>query len=175
MSAGYATYDCPGGHLVVGLQADTDNPECPECYQPPGPRWRLDSYVGYHADMLHERGLYQGDLNEVQRALLAAFVVRRNERRIEEREADMEQQLFLHRPEVWRQIQEDKKAKKNDWETQVQWKSPSTLEEAQEVSAMFAQHAREVDDDDEYVGELVYGEDGEWLPLTDSDLDEMMD
>lgn len=170
-------YSCPGGHLVVGPQQDPEHPQCPACYRPPGPRWRMDPYVMYHADMLYERGMLYGDeLNTLQSALLASVLVRKREREQERRLAQFEERLFIADPARFKEYNDYKKRQEApDWEKGVEWRTPESLEEARAISAAFAEAVQ--GEEQEEVLDVPDGVDeDDWIEfLSDDDIAQMRD
>jgi hypothetical protein len=61
----------------------------------PTTRYLRDPYLIYHARMLREQGHLAGNLNSVQRALLAGVLVRDQERGESEQEASFFRDLFI--------------------------------------------------------------------------------
>lgn len=172
-------YECPGGHLVVG-PVDPDHPQCPACYRPPGPRWKMDPYVMYHADMLYERGMLKGDeLNSVQIALLSSVIVRKRERERQRRLVEFEEALFVSDPARYKAYEEYKKRQEAhaEWEEGVEWRTPQSLEEARAISAAFAEATRELGDEEEEVLDVPADVDeDDWVSfLDDDDLAQMKD
>ena len=53
-------------------------------------------------------------------------------------EAEFEQQLMIHRPDVWKKIQEEREEANDMGFDEVVWKSPESLEEFYEIDSLLA-------------------------------------
>ena len=98
--------------------------------------------------MAKERNLLTGlDLNEVQEKVLMILLLKEQKRRFQDKEDVFEQQLLVHRPEMYEKYKEYKQDnEKNGYDTVV-WGAPETLEEAEELIGTFAsieQEARKI-------------------------------
>jgi len=142
-------FDCPNGHIIIGSSF------CTLCESDRSERWLYNQYVRYHADMAYELGLFKGvDISPLQESLLASTKIRETHDEAEARDANFEQQFWLHNPEgfhKWKKQQEEDRLLGIDG---IEWKTPQSLEEASEISKILQQvmngEGEEIDlDDDE--------------------------
>lgn len=113
---------------------------------PPGPRWRDDPYVTYHAEIAHRQGLLTTpNSGVVQQALLLGVEYRERKEEHEQikgsLEGRFEMDLMLHRPELWEAYRASKsdQAELDDLGVdEIEWKSPESAMEAESVANDFA-------------------------------------
>ena len=101
------------------------------------PRWKEDPYVLWHSDMAYERGLlsHGQDLNEIQKILLASYMVRSRERENTLRETQFMESLFVADPEryqQWLKAKQQREAQEAISENTV-WMAPQSPQELLEV------------------------------------------
>ena len=75
---------------------------------------------------------------------------------IEEKELHFEQQLLIHRPEAYKEYvkaKEDQLEENLGYE-QIVWKSPETIEEAQEITSLISDAHKNLSQDKDFEKEL---------------------
>lgn len=74
----------------------------------------------------------------------------------EEKELDFEQQLLIHRPEAYKEYIKAKEAQleENLGYEQIVWKSPETIEEAQEVISVISDAHKNLGQDEDFEKEF---------------------
>lgn len=94
--------------------------------------------------MAYKRGLLTGkDLNEVQENILSIILNQENKKEYDKQEANFEQQLLLHRPEMLEKYQELKEERESQGYDTIVWSAPETPEEAQALFSTFAEISAE--------------------------------
>jgi hypothetical protein len=135
---------------------------------PTTPRWELDPYVLYHADMAQRQGVLVGRLSSVQQALVASLAIREARSAEAERTTNFEERLFIHQPETYERYLEQKRNKAEDEDVGVEWRTPQTMEDAMAVAAEFAELEAQARASGALPGlELEAETDGwgDWLPV----------
>lgn len=157
------------------------------CPLPMSDIWRSDPYVMRHLQMARASGaLGRPDSSMFQ--LIMGQLLEGHERQQEEKRTtwELEYQMMLQRPEMYKGMMEqreaDKKAKQLgpedlDWdnmtieeiEAAVDWRAPSTREEAEALSEMMEQAA------EQYGVELPDYVTDDWVGLGPDDIEQMSD
>lgn len=150
------------------------------------PVWRSDPYVLRHLHMARASGrLNQPDASMFQ--LIMGQLLEGYERQQEETRTtwELEYQMMLHRPEMYKQMLEQREAEKRmvdmsqplDWdnmtieeiEAAVDWQAPKTREEAEALAEMMEQAAEQFGQElPEYVTD-------DWVGLGPEDIEQMED
>lgn len=90
--------------------------------------------------MAHARGLLQGpDLNPVQELCLETYIFRQEIKASKKEIQDFEQLLMIHRPEAYEKYMENKKEEKDLGFDHIVWKTPDSIEEAEELMKMISE------------------------------------
>jgi hypothetical protein len=89
--------------------------------------------------MAFERGLLTGpDLNEVQERILVTTLLQNRIDEGKKQESQLEQQLMIHRPDVWQKIQEEKEEVEAMGFDDIVWKTPESIDEFREIEKAFS-------------------------------------
>jgi len=84
--------------------------------------------------LANARGIFQRfDLSPVQELCLQTYLARKDMKAIEKEISDFEQELMIHRPEVYEKYMEDKKEKESFGYDHIVWKTPDSIEEAEQL------------------------------------------
>jgi len=107
--------------------------------------------------MALERGFFNKEvLSEVQEKLLLISLILKKRRDQELEESKFEQQLLIHRPEAYKEY---KRAKEDQLEenlgySEIVWKTPETVEEAQEVLSAISNAHKDLEKDEDFERDL---------------------
>lgn len=130
-------------------------------------RFMIDPYVTYHSKLAYERGLFQGDMNDVQVILLAGNIAKARETEEILRKRLFEESMLINNPDMFKAYQKQKEEEKMLQAEDVQEQVPSNMEE---LIAMLSDFDSNDDNDS------LQGSEG-WLDsyLSDEELDSMGD
>jgi hypothetical protein len=86
--------------------------------------------------------------------VISLILAKRKEEELEE--SRFEQQLMIHRPEAYKEYKKSKEEQleENLGYTEIVWKSPETVEEAQEVLAAVSQAHKQLEKDEDLEKDL---------------------
>jgi len=95
-------------------------------------------------------------VSEVQDKLLLISLVLTKRKDQELEENRFEQQLLIHRPEAYKEYKQSKEdqLEENLGYSQIVWKTPETVEEAQEVLSVISNAHKEIAKDEDFKKDL---------------------
>lgn len=101
--------------------------------------------------MANARGIFQRfDLSPVQELCLQTYLARNETKALEKEISSFEQQLMLHRPEVYEKYMEDKKEKEALGYDHVVWKTPESLEEAEFLLDIITKTNKQINNEEKF-------------------------
>ena len=107
--------------------------------------------------MAFEKGILNREtLSEVQEKSLIISLILKKRRDQELKEADFEQKLLIHRPEAYKEYirSKEEQLEENLGYSQIVWKAPETVEEAQEVLSAISNAHKDLKQDEDFERDL---------------------